>query len=35
MNIAWNDRKTVIASMGLLIIIGVYVTIKYLQGDFP
>ena len=35
MNIAWNDRKTMIASMGLLIIIGVYVIIKYFQGDFP
>ena len=34
MNMAWNDRKTVIASIGLLIIIGVYVIIKYFQGDF-
>ena len=35
MNIDWNDRNTMIASIGLLIIIGVYVTIKYFQGDFP
>lgn len=35
MNIPWNERKTMVASIGLLIIIGVYITIKYFQGAFP
>jgi len=35
MNITWNDRNTMIASIGLLIIIGAYITIKFFQGDFP
>jgi len=35
MSIPWNERKTLVASMGLLIIISVYITIKYSQGAFP
>ncbi len=31
----WNERKTMVASIGLLVIIGVYFVIKYFQGAFP
>jgi len=35
MNIPWDERKTMVASIGLLIIIGVYIAIKHYQGAFP
>jgi hypothetical protein len=32
---AWNERKTMVATIGLLVIISVYIAIKYFQGAFP